>query len=181
MIAVLGRVPEIHQLLRDHAACTYIQPSTRSSSSQVDSPSLPNMVLCTQCYRDFAHEQALHAHCRDKTDHPYCTACERLFVHDRALEQVDMIYHQCNADRSAAYVCSRFSIYRIRLPIKIPVMSTRKKPKSKPTRNPRAKNVTAMAAQDGLSQGRACTNTSPAAPDTTGVSCAPVTLEARPR
>ncbi|ETW80917.1 hypothetical protein HETIRDRAFT_320509 [Heterobasidion irregulare TC 32-1] len=45
------------------------------------------MVLCTQCYRDFAHEQALHAHCRDKADHPYCTACERLFVHDRALEQ----------------------------------------------------------------------------------------------
>ncbi|KAE9403893.1 hypothetical protein BT96DRAFT_814372 [Gymnopus androsaceus JB14] len=37
------------------------------------------MYQCTTCHREFFSDRALHAHCRDKKDHPYCESCEILF------------------------------------------------------------------------------------------------------
>lgn len=59
------------------------------------------MVNCTDCGRSFNSEAALHAHCRDKEDHPYCDDCERLFVSFAALNQVRYIIaltRRSNAD-----------------------------------------------------------------------------------
>jgi hypothetical protein len=46
------------------------------------------MANCLTCNDFFQTEEALHAHCRDKADHPYCTPCERLFVTFDALDEV---------------------------------------------------------------------------------------------
>jgi hypothetical protein len=46
------------------------------------------MANCSTCNDFFQTEEALHAHCRDKADHPYCTPCERLFVTFDALDEV---------------------------------------------------------------------------------------------
>ena len=46
------------------------------------------MANCSTCTDFFQTEEALHAHCRDKADHPYCTPCERLFVTFDALDEV---------------------------------------------------------------------------------------------
>jgi len=46
------------------------------------------MANCSTCHDFFQTEDALHAHCRDKADHPYCNPCERLFVTFDALDEV---------------------------------------------------------------------------------------------
>lgn len=46
------------------------------------------MANCSTCNDFFPTEEALHAHCRDKANHPYCTPCERLFVTFDALDDV---------------------------------------------------------------------------------------------
>lgn len=50
--------------------------------------SVAYMANCSTCNDFFQTEEALHAHCRDKADHPYCTPCERLFVTFDALDEV---------------------------------------------------------------------------------------------
>lgn len=54
------------------------------------------MRTCTDCNREFPTPQALHAHCRDRSDHAYCEDCERLFVHSHALQQVSVHSWRCH-------------------------------------------------------------------------------------
>ncbi len=57
------------------------------------------MANCSTCNDFFQTEEALHAHCRDKADHPYCTPCERLFVTFDALD--DVCFFQARKDVSS--------------------------------------------------------------------------------
>ena len=47
-----------------------------------------SMSFCFSCDTFFRTDQALHAHCRDKTDHAYCVECQRLFKTFDGLDQV---------------------------------------------------------------------------------------------
>ena len=55
------------------------------------------MANCSTCNGFFQTEEALHAHCRDKADHPYCTPCERLLVTFDALDDVRFFQARKNA------------------------------------------------------------------------------------
>lgn len=57
------------------------------------------MANCSTCNDFFETVEALHAHCRDKADHPYCTPCERLFVTFDALD--DVCFFQARKDVSS--------------------------------------------------------------------------------
>jgi hypothetical protein len=46
------------------------------------------MPDCLTCDRFFRTEGALHAHCRDRSDHAYCIECQRLFSTFTSLNQV---------------------------------------------------------------------------------------------
>ncbi|KAJ6594371.1 hypothetical protein B0H19DRAFT_59145 [Mycena capillaripes] len=63
------------------------------------------LVECDYCDRAFVSDDALHAHCIHKADHPYCDSCEILFSDEKALQQHtrDAAVHQVRERKTSKH------------------------------------------------------------------------------
>ena len=134
-------------------------------------PPLLGMSTCIQCFRYFPHEQAWHAHCRDKADHNYCIECRQLFLHVGLLWQVGTVCRIIGRSGQLTLTLSHTPSHASTCNILPRTMTAT-------TMQVKLQPSAVKAAEGGSSQGSISISTSQAALDTTGALYALVILGA---